>query len=160
MARVTDERGEAERGERDIDDMVDGGGGRRGNLEGASFMTKVKVWRHDFRRKHGRVRKFVRGYIEAWSQSRPDSSIRKLAGMCWSITGGMLAGQTLILAKSGVKLVTSAINKSDPNEANQFTSPLSWVIVIMLVVAAVTQIYCLVSLYARTVSDSCPPLAY
>ncbi|KAL8276135.1 hypothetical protein RQP46_011466 [Phenoliferia psychrophenolica] len=41
------------------------------------------------------------------------------------------------------ELVTSAISHSDVNEANQFTSPLSWLIVGLLVVAAVSQIWCL-----------------
>lgn len=105
IARVEEERGDVD-GERDanIDEMVDGGGGRRGNLDDASFMTKVKVWRNEFRKRHGRVRKLVRGYVEKWSQSRPDSSIRKLAGLLWSITAGMSAGQCLIMAKSGVKV--------------------------------------------------------
>lgn len=43
-----------------------------------------------------------------------------------------------------MQLVTSAIQKTDPNEANQFASPLSWIIIILLVVSAVLQIYCLV----------------
>lgn len=41
------------------------------------------------------------------------------------------------------QLVTSAINKTDPNEPNQFASLLPWIIVILLVVAAVSQVYCL-----------------
>ncbi|ORY62722.1 hypothetical protein BCR35DRAFT_308959 [Leucosporidium creatinivorum] len=142
MARITDERGDAER-EADIEGMLDGGGGRRGSIEGAGFVAKARRWKAGFDKSHGQLRRRVRRMVEKYSQSRPDSTIRKLAGLCWSVTGGLLAGQTLILAKSGVKLVTSAINKTDPNEANQFTSVLPWIIIILLVVAAVTQVYCL-----------------
>ncbi|KAK4703698.1 magnesium transporter, partial [Phenoliferia sp. Uapishka_3] len=128
MARVEDERGDAE-GEREMGD-----GGRKEVLVG------WRAVRGRVAKMHGRVRKTVKRQLERWSQSRPDSTIRKAAGLCWSITGGLLAGQTLVFAKSAVKLVTSAIQHSDPNEANQFTSPLSWIIVILLVVAAVSQI--------------------
>lgn len=143
MSRVTDERGDAERGEVDIDTMLDGGGGRRGSVEGAGFVANSKRWKAKFDKSHGQLRRATRGALERWSQSRPDTSIRKLAGLCWSVTGGLLAGQTLILAKSGVKLVTTAINKTDPNEANQFASVLPWVIIILLVVAAITQVVAL-----------------
>ncbi|GAA5915969.1 hypothetical protein JCM5296_000496 [Sporobolomyces johnsonii] len=145
MARITDERGDAERDGSGIDAMVGGGGGRRlaNPYEGQGFVGRLKSWRDAVRRTHGRLRKTVKGFVERWSQSRPDTSIRKLAGLCWSVTGGMLSGQTLVLAKSAVKLVTSAITKSDPNQSNQFTSPLTWLIVILLVVCAVSQVYCL-----------------
>ncbi|KAK4054958.1 hypothetical protein OIO90_003299 [Microbotryomycetes sp. JL221] len=147
MARVTDERGSGNdfdtTREHDIEEMLDGGGGRRAVLEDASFKTRVTVWRRQFKRSHGQVRRILKNALEHWSQSRPDSSIRQLAGMCWAITGGVLAGQTLIFAKSGVKLVSSALDHSDPNGASQFASPLSWIIVILLVVSAVAQVYCL-----------------
>ncbi|GAA5931386.1 hypothetical protein JCM1841_002800 [Sporobolomyces salmonicolor] len=145
MARITDERGDDERDVSGIDAMVGGGGGRRlaNPYEGQGFVGRLKGWRDGVKRTQGRLRKKVRGLVERWSQSRPDTSIRKLAGLCWSVTGGMLSGQTLVLAKSAVKLVTSAITKSDPNQSNQFTSPLTWLIVILLVVCAVSQVYCL-----------------
>ncbi|KAI5478684.1 DUF805 domain membrane protein [Pseudohyphozyma bogoriensis] len=132
MNRVEDERGDAEREERM------GAGGRKGPPK-----EGWRGWVERVRKSESVLRGGLKGALEKWTQSRPDEMIRKLAGLCWSITGGLLAGQTLVLAKSAVKLVTSAINKSDPNEANQFTSPLSWLIVILLVVAAVTQVYCL-----------------
>ena len=148
MARVEDERGEE--GEREMGD-----GGRKNVAIGwRAYLEKAQAMK-------GRVRRNIKGALERWSQSRPDSTIRKTAGLCWSLTGGLLAGQTLVFAKSAVKvsscrialscksisdadsdrqLVTSAISHSDPNEANQFTSPLTWLIVILLVVAAVSQI--------------------
>lgn len=99
MARVTDERGSADR-DADIDGMLDGGGGRRivqedGGVKG--LLRKVKG-------RHGKVRRWIKRGLEKWSQSRPDSTIRKVAGIAWSITGGLLAGQTLVLAKSFVKV--------------------------------------------------------
>ncbi|KAM0748537.1 hypothetical protein T439DRAFT_327797 [Meredithblackwellia eburnea MCA 4105] len=152
MARVTDERGDAD-GEREMG-MGTGGGGRR----------KVETgWRARLEtlKKHRRiVRDWIKKTLESWSQSRPDSSIRKLAGLCWSITGGLLAGQTLVFAKSVVKLVSSAISKSDPNQANQFTSPLTWLIVILLVIAAVTQIWCLNASLKCYDSTFCVPIFF
>ncbi|GAA5902169.1 hypothetical protein JCM8208_002495 [Rhodotorula glutinis] len=142
MARVTDERGEDRSG---LDAMMDGGGGRRvvNPYEGEGFVGKVKSARDAWRRRQGQVRKVVKGHVERWSASRPDTSIRRLAAFLWAVSGGLLSGQTLVLAKSGVKLVTSAINHTDPNEANQFTSPLTWFIVILLVVCAVAQVVAL-----------------
>ncbi|GAA6049083.1 hypothetical protein JCM3770_003878 [Rhodotorula araucariae] len=145
MARVTDDRGDADRDGSGVDAMMDGGGGRRVSnpYVGEGFVGKVKAARDSWHRHQGKVRKVVKRHIERWSVSRPDTSIKQLAAFMWAVTGGLLSGQTLILAKSGVKLVTSAINKTDPNEANQFTSPLTWLIVILLVVCAVTQVYAL-----------------
>jgi hypothetical protein len=145
MARIVDERGDADRDGSGIEAMVGGGGGRRvaDPYEGEGFMGSVKSTRDKLRVGRGKLRAVVKRSIERWSQSRPDASIRKLAGFAWAVTGGLLSGETLILAKSGVKLVTSAINKTDPNEANQFTSPLTWLIIILLVVCAVAQVYCL-----------------
>ncbi|GAA5841737.1 hypothetical protein JCM9279_003087 [Rhodotorula babjevae] len=142
MARITDERGEDRSG---LDAMMDGGGGRRivNPYEGEGFVGKVKAARDAWRRRQGQVRKVVKGYVERWSASRPDTAIRRLAAFLWAVSGGLLSGQTLVLAKSGVKLVTSAINHTDPNEANQFTSPLTWFIVILLVVCAVAQVVAL-----------------
>ncbi|GAA5933525.1 uncharacterized protein JCM15063_001338 [Sporobolomyces koalae] len=144
MARIIDERGDAADGN-GIDAMVGGGGGRRvaNPYEGEGFVGTLKSTRDRLQAGRGKLKVKAKRAIETWSQSRPDASIRKLAGFCWAVAGGMLSGQTLILAKSGVKLVTSAINKTDPNEANQFTSPLTWFIIILLVVCAVAQVYCL-----------------
>lgn len=145
MARVIDERGDADADGSGLDAMLEGGGGRRNPnpYEGQGFMGKLKSVRDAWHVRQGKVRRVVKEALERWSQSRPDASIRQLAAFAWAVTSGLLSGQTLILAKSGVKLVTSAINKTDPNEANQFTSPLSWLIVILLVVCAVTQVYAL-----------------
>lgn len=145
MARVIDERGDADGDGSRYDAMVEGGGGRRvaNPYEGEGFLGQLKSIRDAWHRKQGKVRSVLKRSLERWCASRPDSSIRQLAAFAWAVTAGLLSGQTLILAKSGVKLVTSALHKTDPNEANQFTSPLSWLIVILLVVCAVTQVVAL-----------------
>ncbi|GAA6032170.1 hypothetical protein JCM8097_007108 [Rhodosporidiobolus ruineniae] len=145
FARITDDRGDADRDGSGLDQMLEGGGGRRNTdpYAGEGFVGRVKSARDAWHRRQGKVREVVKQVIVRWSQSRPEVSIRKLAGLMWSITGGLLSGQTLVLAKSAVKLVSSAIDKSDPNGLNQFASPLTWVIIVLLVVCAVTQVYCL-----------------
>ncbi|GAA5852462.1 hypothetical protein JCM8547_006790 [Rhodosporidiobolus lusitaniae] len=144
IARITDDRGDSDRDGSGLDRMVEGGGGRRvaNPYAGEGFVGQVKGARDAWHKKQGRLREVVRSRVQAWSQSKPEESIRKLAGLCWSVTGGLLSGQTLVLAQSGVKLVTSAINKTDEG-TNQFASPLTWVILILLVVCAVTQVYAL-----------------
>ncbi|GAA6003681.1 hypothetical protein JCM10207_003544 [Rhodosporidiobolus poonsookiae] len=163
MARVTDERGDADRDGSGLDAMVSGGGGRRvanPYESDPSWLGRMKRARDAWHRRQGKVRQVVKVRVERWAQSRPDDSIRKLAGFCWSVCGGLLSGQTLILAKSGVKLVTSAISKSDPNQSNQFTSPLSWLIVILLVVCAVAQVYCLNASLKCFDSTFCVPVFF
>ncbi|KAJ8293914.1 hypothetical protein OF846_003168 [Rhodotorula toruloides] len=144
QSRVLDERGDADR-DADLDAMVGGGGGRRvaNPYEGEGWVGRVKSWRDGWHKAQGRARKVVKRAVQRWSEPRPDASIRQLSAFCWAVTSGLLSGQTLILAKSGVKLVTSAIQHSDPNEPNQFSSPLTWLIVILLVVCAITQVYAL-----------------
>lgn len=99
MARVTDERGDADR-DVDIDGMLGSGGGRRGSAHAGGFKAFLAM----VKRSHGHVRRFIKKTLEQWSQSRPDSTIRKAAGLSWSVVGGILAGQSLIFAKSGVKV--------------------------------------------------------
>lgn len=135
-ARVEDEREEGG-GRTDVDEMV--AGGRRAPFE-ASFVGRVRWGIRRTSELHGRARAGAKRFIERWAQSKDDTTIRKAAGLSWSITGGVLAGQTLVLAKSAVKLVTSAINNSDPTESSPFTSPLTWLIIILLVSAAVSQV--------------------
>jgi hypothetical protein len=46
----------------------------------------------------------VKGQIGRWSATKPEVTIRKVAGFSWAVTGGLLSGQTLVLAKSAVKV--------------------------------------------------------
>lgn len=106
MARIIDERGDADRDGSGIEAMVGRGGGRRvaNPYEGQGFMGTLKSTRDRLKVTRGKLRAIVKRSIERWSQSRPDASIRKLAGFCWAVTGGMLSGTTVIMAASGVKV--------------------------------------------------------
>lgn len=88
-----------------------------------------------FNRIRRTFRHAVKSRIETWSVSKPDIVLRKMSGVAWSVTGGLLAGQTLVFAKSAVKLATAP--------GNQFAHPLSIFIIVLLGVAAVVQVYCL-----------------
>ena len=97
-----------------------------------TFLQKADRW--------GRMIRFgIKQGIERWTVSKPDIVLRKLSGVAWATTGGLLAGQTLVFAKSAVKLISS----SGGSEGNQLAHPLSIFIVLLLIVAAIAQIYCL-----------------
>ncbi|CAB4425811.1 unnamed protein product [Rhizophagus irregularis] len=66
------------------------------------------------------------------------SRLKKAIGMTMAGVGGLVSSQTLLLAKSGVKLFTISIAGD-----NQFTDNLSWFILIGLAFTAVLQVYCL-----------------
>ncbi|KAG2187112.1 hypothetical protein INT44_004782 [Umbelopsis vinacea] len=83
-------------------------------------------------------------------------TLKKIAGLLFSLDGGMLASETLLLAKSGrlahltaftnilfmsssVKLFTLSIS----SQVNQFTDNTSRFILLALMVTAVLQVYCL-----------------
>lgn len=102
MGRVEDDRGgESEEREDGIEGMV---GHRQTFVASDGLVGKVVgAWRRVMKI-HGRSRKLVKRKVERLSQSRSDVTLRKVAGLSWSVTGGMLAGQTLVLAKSCVKV--------------------------------------------------------
>nr|CAG8566243.1 11951_t:CDS:2 [Entrophospora candida] len=62
----------------------------------------------------------------------------RFIGMIMAIIGGLIASQTLLLAKSGVKLIYYSIIYT-----NQFDDPLSSVILVLLAITAILQVYCL-----------------
>lgn len=134
MERVLDDKGDAEA---DPTEQMMGGGRRQAVPAGVRG-----YWVRFLRAKHW-ARTGLKAFAEGVAQSQPDVMVRKVAGMCWAITGGVLAGTTLVLAKSGVKLVSSALEHADPTEANPLTSPLSWLIIVLLIVSAVAQVVCL-----------------
>ncbi|KAG0060503.1 hypothetical protein BGZ89_012227 [Linnemannia elongata] len=67
-----------------------------------------------------------------------DVRLKKVVAMIMATCGGLIASQTLLLAKSGVKLVTSSFSGQ-----NQFKDSLSYFILFVLVLTAVLQVYCL-----------------
>ncbi|CAG8541136.1 27899_t:CDS:2, partial [Racocetra persica] len=64
--------------------------------------------------------------------------LKKTVGMTMAGVGGLIASQTLLLAKSGVKLFYISVTIS-----NQFTDNLSYFILVGLLVTAILQVYCL-----------------
>ncbi|KAI9007468.1 hypothetical protein CLU79DRAFT_778493 [Phycomyces nitens] len=68
-----------------------------------------------------------------------DKKMRRLIGLMFSLDGGMLASETLLLAKSGVKLFTLSVS----SQVNQFTDNTSRFVILALIVTAVLQVYCL-----------------
>ncbi|KAF9403787.1 hypothetical protein BGZ94_004525, partial [Podila epigama] len=71
-------------------------------------------------------------------QQQPDLRIKKVVAMIMSASGGLLASETLLLAKSGVRLITSSLSGR-----NQFQDSLSYFILAILLLTAVLQVYCL-----------------
>ncbi|KAF9346555.1 hypothetical protein BGX26_001922 [Mortierella sp. AD094] len=67
-----------------------------------------------------------------------DMRLKKVVAMIMSACGGLLASETLLLAKSGVKLITSTLSGQ-----NQFTDNMSYFILFILVFTAILQVYCL-----------------
>ncbi|KAF9180646.1 hypothetical protein BGZ50_006060 [Haplosporangium sp. Z 11] len=67
-----------------------------------------------------------------------DQRLKKVVAMIMAACGGLLASETLLLAKSGVKLITSTLAGQ-----NQFTDNLSYFILFILVFTAILQVYCL-----------------
>ncbi|KAI8099831.1 magnesium transporter NIPA-domain-containing protein [Halteromyces radiatus] len=65
--------------------------------------------------------------------------MRRMVGLMFSLDGGLLASETLLLAKSGVKLFTLSVN----SQVNQFTDNTSRFIILALIITAILQVYCL-----------------
>lgn len=65
--------------------------------------------------------------------------MKHIVGLMFSIEGGLLASETLLLAKSGVKLFTLSIS----SQVNQFNDNASRFILLALLGSAILQVYCL-----------------
>lgn len=70
--------------------------------------------------------------IFGWSLKK----FQKLLGISYGCVAGMISGQTLLFAKSGIELLLLSIFNCE----NQFNRPLSWFIVAALVVTALIQV--------------------
>ncbi|CAG8497073.1 5597_t:CDS:2 [Funneliformis mosseae] len=64
-------------------------------------------------------------------------NFQKILGISYGCVGGMISGQSLLFAKSGVELLLLSIFNCE----NQFNQPFSWFIVIALIVTALLQLY-------------------
>ncbi|KAF9299182.1 hypothetical protein BGZ74_009016 [Mortierella antarctica] len=67
-----------------------------------------------------------------------DLWMKKVVAMIMSACGGLLASETLLLAKSGVRLISSSLNGH-----NQLQDSLSYCILCILFLTAILQVYCL-----------------
>ncbi|KAI8389318.1 magnesium transporter NIPA-domain-containing protein [Blakeslea trispora] len=65
--------------------------------------------------------------------------MKRVVGLMFSTEGGVLASETLLLAKSGVKLFTLSVS----SQVNQFNDNASRFILLALLVTAILQVYCL-----------------
>lgn len=89
-----------------------------------------------------KLRAWLKNSIERWSMSRADQSMMKLDGLLWGCSAGLLAGQTLIFAKSYVKLVSNGLDHHQ-GEPKDLAHPLSILILILLILTGVLQVWCL-----------------
>ncbi|CAI2176327.1 12347_t:CDS:2 [Funneliformis geosporum] len=64
-------------------------------------------------------------------------NFQKVLGISYGCVGGMISGQSLLFAKSGIELLLLSIFNCD----NQFNRPFSWFIVIALIVTSLLQLY-------------------
>ncbi|RIA91586.1 hypothetical protein C1645_875355 [Glomus cerebriforme] len=67
------------------------------------------------------------------------ANLKKLCGIIISIVAGLYASQTLLLAKSGEKLVLVSMS----TKVSQFTDLTGWFVLIFLILTAVLQVVCL-----------------
>lgn len=116
------------------DRYIRGGGGRKPTDPNAnSFLASVDKVREG-------IRKVLKGSFAQWATRQPDANVKRIGGFLWSVVAGLLASQTLIFAKSAVKLFSTQANHPD---RNQFASFLSIFILILLAATAVAQVFCL-----------------
>src|SRR5436305_1499402 len=69
-----------------------------------------------------------RDMIFGWSMKK----FQKILGISYGSVGGMISSQSLLFAKSGIELLLLSIFNCE----NQFDRPLSWFIVVALIVTA------------------------
>ncbi|MBW0493956.1 hypothetical protein O181_033671 [Austropuccinia psidii MF-1] len=134
---------EADDEQTDLENILRRGGGRRTSTlnRQSSIITKTLALIISYRNK---LRNWLKSLIERWSISKPDQSLLKLDGLLWGSSAGLLAGQTLIFAKSFVKLVTDRYSDRHLNsKSNHLTHPLSVFILILLIITGVLQVWCL-----------------
>lgn len=89
------------------------------------------------------LRNSLKQIIERWSMTRPDDTLFKLDGLLWGTAAGLLAGQTLVFAKSYVKLITNGFSHDGSGQPEDLAHPLSILICILLVVTSIFQVWCL-----------------
>lgn len=104
------------------------------------------------RRLNSNMKTFVFRRLDQATLRWSEEKMSKNTGIFFAITGGTLASQTLVMAKSLVKLTSTQLDHN--NTTNQFTHPLSILIILLTAVTAVLQIFCLnkgLALYSTTI---------
>lgn len=81
--------------------------------------------------------------------------IKKFCGLIYSIVGGSVASQTLVLASTGVKLLQETVNGK-----NQFNSFSPFIILLIIIVSGVAQVYCMDRGLQLTDSSNVLPLFF
>ncbi|KAG0150901.1 hypothetical protein CROQUDRAFT_72399 [Cronartium quercuum f. sp. fusiforme G11] len=138
-----DQRRSAE--EEDDDDEIErvlrrGGGRSRSNLSSTNPLIKIF---HPIFNIYQSSRSTLKSTIEHWSISKSDETSFKLDGLFWASGAGLLAGQTLVFAKSYVKLVTNGLSHDGRGQLIDLAHPLSILILTFLILTAIFQVWCL-----------------
>ncbi|ORX89804.1 hypothetical protein K493DRAFT_305455 [Basidiobolus meristosporus CBS 931.73] len=68
---------------------------------------------------------------------RTSWAVRNVLPLCYAFLGAMMATMTTLFAKSLINLLSVSILQ----KSNQFKSPLAWIILIVTVITAVSQVY-------------------
>jgi hypothetical protein len=123
----------------DVEMVLRRGGGRKTR---SGFLERTFSFLRPLFSLQQRLRTWLKVSIERWSMSRSDQSLMKLDGLLWGCSAGLLAGQTLIFAKSYVKLVSNGLDHQR-GEPEDLAHPLSILILILLVLTGVLQVWCL-----------------
>ncbi|KNF06893.1 hypothetical protein PSTG_00209 [Puccinia striiformis f. sp. tritici PST-78] len=123
----------------DVEMVLRRGGGR---MSRSGFTARTMEFISPIISLQQRLRSWLKASIERWSMSRSDQSMMKLDGLLWGCSAGLLAGQTLIFAKSYVKLVSNGLDHQH-GEPKDLAHPLSILILILLVLTGVLQVWCL-----------------
>ncbi|CAH7669922.1 expressed protein, partial [Phakopsora pachyrhizi] len=128
-----------------VDDVVEtalrNGGGRKNRSKNHSNLFS-STWRA-LMKSYRSVKQSVKLRIEGWSVSRSEQTLMKLDGLLWGCGAGLLAGQTLIFAKSYVKLVTNGLSHDGRGSLSDLAHPLSILIMLFLVSTGILQVWCL-----------------
>jgi len=123
----------------DVEMVLRRGGGRKSR---SGILARTIHFLSPLLSSQQNLRAWLKNSIERWSMSRADESMMKLDGLLWGCSAGLLAGQTLIFAKSYVKLVSNGLDHHH-GEPKDLAHPLSILILILLILTGVLQVWCL-----------------
>lgn len=79
----------------------------------------------------------LRSRGDAWARTKSDIVVRQLAGFAWALAGGLLAGATLVFAKSAVKSIAAWRANDAPSP---FAYVVFYVVIALLGVCGVAQV--------------------